>query len=456
MLERATTPPIQSSSPGYAPESMDISPLPHKVPFSLITEVAVASPSPEATPTDEDMLSPGEPISQPQPEALKPLQPSERKKNLNIRPGLARTKGYSTNSVSLKTIGTENQLPTFKFGNGLLGCAHKQPSLPTLAECFTHSPAAERKVFEESLMPPPSRPRQPSLSSRASGSPITGHVRKPSTGVARPRKQFRRSMSMFEHPGDVIDDKKDDYIAPTTLQSVMDVDNVHTLKLPSFIPEDEPDGLPRITKDTMVKVLDRQYSHLYEKTLIIDCRFEYEYKGGHIEGALNYNDKDLLANELFEGSPCPPSTLIILHCEYSVHRAPRAAKFVRQYDRRANDFRYPKLSFPEVYILDGGYSAFFSEYKTRCQPQQYVGMSDKGHEDACEKGMSKVRQQRAKLNRAQTFAFGEHNQLEDSPVPSSRFTVPTLGSLGMASDTSLILESPSDLRRGHTRRMVSY
>jgi hypothetical protein len=34
--EGVTTPPIPSSSPAYGADSMDISPLPHKVPFSLI------------------------------------------------------------------------------------------------------------------------------------------------------------------------------------------------------------------------------------------------------------------------------------------------------------------------------------------------------------------------------------------------------------------------------------
>lgn len=117
------------------------------------------------------------------------------------------------------------------------------------------------------------------------------------------------------------------------------------------------------------------------------------------------------------------------------------------------------LSYPEVYILDGGYSSFFEVHRARCFPQRYVGMDDKAHEDACEKGMSKVRQQRAKLSRAQTFAFGEHaNPIEESPIHSSRFTIPTLGSLGMASNTSLIMtvDSPLDSRKGHTRRMISY
>lgn len=59
--EGVTTPPIPSSSPGYAGDSMDISPLPHKAPFSFVQEVTVQSPTPESTP-DEDMISPCETI----------------------------------------------------------------------------------------------------------------------------------------------------------------------------------------------------------------------------------------------------------------------------------------------------------------------------------------------------------------------------------------------------------
>jgi hypothetical protein len=56
-----TTPPIPSSSPCFVPDSMDISPLPHKAPFSFLDQryAPLPSPSPEITPsTDDDMLSP--------------------------------------------------------------------------------------------------------------------------------------------------------------------------------------------------------------------------------------------------------------------------------------------------------------------------------------------------------------------------------------------------------------
>lgn len=71
----------------------------------------------------------------------------------------------------------------------------------------------------------------------------------------------------------------------------------------------------------MIDVLDGKYGQCYDRSVVVDCRFEYEYEGGHIEGAVNYNDKEALATNLFEGSPSE-NTLLIFHCEYSAHRAP--------------------------------------------------------------------------------------------------------------------------------------
>ena len=92
---------------------------------------------------------------------------------------------------------------------------------------------------------------------------------------------------------------------------------------------------------------------------------------------------------------------------------------MRHEDRKINAFRYPHLSYPELYILDGGYSAFYETHRTRCFPQNYLRMDAKEHENACERGMNKLRQ-RSKLNRAQTFAFGQSCQTEDSPTGMSR------------------------------------
>jgi len=125
---------------------------------------------------------------------------------------------------------------------------------------------------------------------------------------------------MFEHPGDVIKQNAEDY-SPSSLQSITDVDDTHELKLPHFIPTDEPGSLPRINHDTLIGVLNGDYDHLYDRTRLVDCRFEYEYNGGHIEGAENFNDKEELAEQLFEPA-LSSNTLLIFHCEFSKQRAP--------------------------------------------------------------------------------------------------------------------------------------
>lgn len=196
--------------------------------------------------------------------------------------------------------------------------------------------------------------------------------------------------------------------AQAPLQSVMDIDEIHQLALPHFFQEGRPDSIPRIAKNTLLDILDGKFTDHYDKRVIIDCRFEYEYEGGHIDGAVNYNDKELLASHLFENAR-PGKTLLIFHCEYSAHRAPIMARHIRKQDRDSNIEDYPKLTYPEVYILDGGYSEFFAEHRDRCFPQNYVEMDAKEHAYTCEREMGRLRQNRTKMGRAKTFAFGSRS-----------------------------------------------
>lgn len=190
----------------------------------------------------------------------------------------------------------------------------------------------------------------------------------------------------------------------------------HVLKLPHFKPVDEIDGLPRITKDTFIHVLEGKYAQEMGDVAVIDCRFEYEYLGGHICGALNFNDKEEMAGKLFEENIMSSKTLVF-HCEYSAHRAPIMAKYIRQRDRAVNQNAYPRLTYPEVYILDGGYKGFYSAHSDKCVGT-YIEMDSKEHEEACEVGMAKVKR-RAKLSRAQTYACGQSSaSFQASPLPS--------------------------------------
>ena len=253
---------------------------------------------------------------------------------------------------------------------------------------------------------------------------------------------------MFQHPDDVMKEEQDTFEPQPSLASVMDVDQDNSSpKLPCFIPDHEPDSLPRISQDTMSDILDSRYAADYERILVVDCRFEYEYNGGHIRDAVNFNDKQQLANKLFDAEP-PSSTLLVFHCEYSVHRAPLTAKFIRNHDRNVNAAQYPRLSYPEMYILDGGYSKFFECYRAKCEPQNYVEMNDERHEQACERGMAKVKQTRQKLFRAHTYAC---DQLDDSPTAIGR-------ALGPRSHSTfdIGLDISPGIGQSFARRMASY
>jgi M-phase inducer tyrosine phosphatase len=241
-----------------------------------------------------------------------------------LRASSARAKLHSTNPAASRFNRAENQLPPFKFGD--------LPSLPTPMlmssdECFVPSPPKEKKIFPSNPQPHyglgPPRLKQPFSSVtghlRSTGSPNIGHVRKPSIPGQRPRKHMRRSLSMFEHPEEILKHEKATLCNAEALGSIMDVDDIPPLKLPHFKPDEE--SLPRITKETMVDILDGKYGLCYDRSIIVDCRFEYEFKGGHIDGAINVNNKEELATQLFETAPAERA-LLVFHCEYSAHRAP--------------------------------------------------------------------------------------------------------------------------------------
>jgi M-phase inducer tyrosine phosphatase len=344
--EGVTTPPIPDSSPSFVPDSMDISPLPHKAPFN--SYITLPSPSPEVMPSNgDDMLSPCElpqlptnnlDIPRPTSAAEYVCEPIEhmstlltdhsRKKSILCRPSLSRTKNFSTNTVSFKQQ-EQQQCPPFRFGAGCdretFANIGSTPS-PSLDECFAPSPPQDRRPLSNGSLFASGKakpfPFGSSIQSRNNGSPLAA-IRKQSAAHSRPRpSKMRRSLSMFEHPGDVMNAKQDgdESHSPSGLSSVMDTEESPSLKLPHFTPP-EPESLPRITHETLIQVLDGAFDHLYDEKAIIDCRFEYEYNGGHIEGALNFCDKEQLAERLFS-APTNNNTLLILHCEYSAHRAP--------------------------------------------------------------------------------------------------------------------------------------
>lgn len=76
----------------------------------------------------------------------------------------------------------------------------------------------------------------------------------------------------------------------------------------------------------MIDVLKNVYASEIENLHIIDCRYPYEYEGGHIQSAKNlYTRKDIY-NEFFHKpiqlSDPSKRNIFIFHCEFSSERAP--------------------------------------------------------------------------------------------------------------------------------------
>ncbi|XP_060566951.1 M-phase inducer phosphatase 1-like isoform X2 [Ruditapes philippinarum] len=143
--------------------------------------------------------------------------------------------------------------------------------------------------------------------------------------------------------------------------------------------------LKYISSSTLSKVIRGDFADDIEKAVIVDCRYPYEYQGGHIEGALNLYTHERIINEFMKNpmQPQDPSKRIVLvfHCEFSSERGPKMSRFLRKSDRQANKDCYPHLFYPEIYLLDGGYKVYFETEKMYCQPQTYKPMLHKDHSE---------------------------------------------------------------------------
>ncbi|KAL0947079.1 hypothetical protein HGRIS_013220 [Hohenbuehelia grisea] len=194
------------------------------------------------------------------------------------------------------------------------------------------------------------------------------------------------------------------------------------------------DGLMRISVQTLNALLDGKYNAKIADFHIIDCRFDYEYNGGHIPGAININTA-LAVEEMLLGLGMPkpkPSvsgdsarkTILVFHCEFSAKRAPTFAKHLRAKDRSMNNHVYPKIHFPEVYILEGGYCQYFKASGVRCQPPAYVTMDDPSHANARREDLDHFRKAKFGRHKSYTYGDGGAKMIVSQPSQPKRNTVP--------------------------------
>lgn len=174
-------------------------------------------------------------------------------------------------------------------------------------------------------------------------------------------------------------------------RSVTDSDLTGDFSKPCVLPlaSGNHEDLKSITSSTLAALIRGEFADRVNSYKIVDCRYPYEYDGGHVEGALNLYNRDLIEQTLLEPLTTHPKIqpdtnkrdILVFHCEFSCERGPNLSRFLRSLDRQRNKEHYPALYYPEVYLLHGGYRQFYREQKEFCSPQGYRPMRDPNHEE---------------------------------------------------------------------------
>ncbi|KAG5672115.1 hypothetical protein PVAND_002270 [Polypedilum vanderplanki] len=185
-------------------------------------------------------------------------------------------------------------------------------------------------------------------------------------------------------------------------------DFCYELSLP-ILDKSKHSDLKSISPETMCQLLKGEFDHIIASYKIIDCRYPYEFNGGHIVGALNLYLENEIYDEFMKAQEAPhisnegKRNIIIFHCEFSSERGPKQYRLLRSFDRAANV--YPALQYPEIYLLEGGYKAFFESNQGFCDPQGYRSMIDPNF-------IKEYQEYRAKTKRSKNLIEETNNKLK--------------------------------------------
>ncbi|XP_060537304.1 M-phase inducer phosphatase-like [Cylas formicarius] len=143
--------------------------------------------------------------------------------------------------------------------------------------------------------------------------------------------------------------------------------------------------LKAISAETLARLIKGEFSNTVASFKVIDCRYPYEFKGGHIDGAVNIYTKEQIG-ELLNDNKIPSANsvkrnILVFHCEFSSERGPNLYRYLRREDRQRNEAVYPSLHYPEIYLLEGGYKCFFQKFSGMCEPNAYKEMLHPDHEE---------------------------------------------------------------------------
>ncbi|KAH8310851.1 hypothetical protein KR044_003227 [Drosophila immigrans] len=151
--------------------------------------------------------------------------------------------------------------------------------------------------------------------------------------------------------------------------------------------------LKSISSQTVARLLNGDFDQQVASYRIIDCRYPYEFEGGHIRGAKNLYTHDQILEEFLSAQQTElqqqqnadagnKRNIIIFHCEFSSERGPKMSRFLRNLDRERNTNAYPALHYPEIYLLHNGYKEFYETQAEMCQPNAYRPMLEPAYNEA--------------------------------------------------------------------------
>lgn len=137
--------------------------------------------------------------------------------------------------------------------------------------------------------------------------------------------------------------------------------------------------LKSITGDTVVDLISGRYDDVISSFRLIDCRYPYEYEGGHVMKSENiYKQEDI--SGILDSVTCDGGRhILVFYCEFSSERGPKMYRKLRNADREVNKDNYPHLFYPEIYLMHEGYKSFYQHHQNFCTPQDYKPMLHKDH-----------------------------------------------------------------------------
>ncbi|CAL8088971.1 unnamed protein product [Calicophoron daubneyi] len=179
----------------------------------------------------------------------------------------------------------------------------------------------------------------------------------------------------------VSDDENQNSIIIHHSKSINPMNGMRTSSKRTILIENQNSNHPRQNKK--IHLIRKPPEVKSGRLMMVDCRYPYEYNGGHIRGAVNLAEWPKLRRFFFGTEtraserakiPKPSRTTFVLHCEFSTQRAPQLFHLLRNYDRSIHMNFYPALRFPKVYVLRGGYAAFYQAHPEFCTPPAYTRM----------------------------------------------------------------------------------